>query len=316
MASAAILQDPSWVLIPSYNLYQFSDNLFKIIHFTNPLRRLKGSEEVDRAPKGNDRKMDQAISRAKRVVLEKALCNDWDWFGTFTLDPTKYDRYNLDKFYKDFTQWIRDQRKKTGCKIVYLLIPEAHKDGAWHMHGLLRGVPGTVSFKSIRDQGEFVPNKLVWGDYFNWPGFAAKFGFCSLGRIRNAEASGFYVTKYIGKSLQDSDIPVGKHLYYASIGLSRPLLRGEVYGESAWLDQFTVNHYDFCDTGMARSDRGFDWDYAMDLCEAVPLAPFFFESMDESAVAYIEQHQEFWQMGFEDLLSADLKGSISNVSDF
>ena len=301
MASSAILQDPSWVLLPSSNLVQFSDNLYKIVHFRNPLRRVKGSQEVDRFRKGNERKTDQAISRAKRVVLENALCNDWDWFATFTLNPEKYDRYNLDKFYKDFSQWIRDQRKKTGCKIKYLLIPEAHKDGAWHMHGLLRGVPDTVSFRTLRRQGFFVPNKLVWNDYYNWLGFADKFGYCSLGRIRNAEGAGFYVTKYIGKSLQDSNIQVGRHLYYASIGLSRPLLRGEVYGESAWLDQFTVNHYDFCDTGLARADRGFDWDYAQDMCESAALAPFFFDQMDEAAQTYIEQHQEFWQMGFEDL---------------
>lgn len=96
--------------------------------------------------------------------------------------------------------------------------------------------------------------------------------------------------------------------------MSRPLLRGEIYGESAWLDQFTVNHYDFCDTGMARSDRGFDWDYAMDLCEPVPLAPFFFEEMDESAQACIEQHQEFWQMGFDDLSPIAWEGVDSSCS--
>ena len=62
-----------------------------------------------------------------------------------------------------------------------------------------------------------------------------------------------------------------------------------------------MNHYDFCDTGFARSDRGFDWDYAQDLCEAETLAPFFFDQMDEAAQSYIEQHEEFWQMGFEDL---------------
>ena len=302
MAFTSSFQDPSVVLGPSYNLYQFNSNLFKIVHFKSPLVRVKGKNEVDRSVKGNDRKMDQAISRAKRVVLEKALCNDWEWFGTFTLDKDKYDRFDLDKFYKDFTQWIRDQRKATGFKIRYILIPEAHKDGAWHMHGLLSGVPDPVSFRSIRADGVFVPNKLVWNDYYNWPGFADKFGFCSLGRIRNPEASGFYVTKYIGKSLQDSLVAVGKHLYYGSIGLSRAMLRGEVYGESAWLDQFTVNHYDFCDTGMARGDRGFDWDTAMDMAELPgvdSLEAFFFESLDETAQAYIEAHGEWIQMALD-----------------
>ena len=312
MASTALANDPSVVLGPSYNLYQFNHNLFKIVHFKSPLVRVKGAHEVDRSVKGNERKLDQAIARAKRVVLEKALCNDWDWFGTFTLDKTKYDRNDLDKFYKDFTQFIRDQRKKTGAPLRYMLIPEMHKDGAWHMHGLLYGVPDTVSFRSMRDSGVFVPNKLVWNDYHNWPAFLDKFGFCSLGRIRSSEGSGFYITKYVGKALKDSSISVGRHLYYASVGLSRALLRGEVYGESSWLDQFTVNHYDFCDIGMARSDRGFDWDYAMDLAEVpgvASLESFLIEQLDESAAAYIDSHEQFWQMAFDDYFDSQERSS-------
>lgn len=302
MAFTSSFQDPSVVLGPSYNLYQFNSNLFKIVHFKSPLVRVKGKNEVDRSVKGYDRKMDQAISRAKRVVLEKALCNDWEWFCAFTLDPQKYDRYNLDKFYKDFTQWIRDQRKATGHQIRYILVPELHKDGAWHMHGLMYDVPGLVSFRSMRAAGAFVPNKLVWNDYFNWPEFLDKFGFCSLGRLRSAEGSGFYVTKYISKDLQVSGVEVGRHLYYCSQRLSRALLRGEVYGESPWLDQFTVNHYDFCDTGIARGDRGFDWDTAMDMAELPgvnSLEAFLFESLDETAQAYIDSHEEFFQMALD-----------------
>lgn len=264
--------DPSVVLGPSYNLYQFSDRLFKVVHFRTPWRRLRpkiepGTLRKEKTEKA-EKKLDAAISRAKRVVLEKALCNDWDWFGTFTLDRTKYDRYDLDKFYKDFTQWIRDQRKKHNVRIAYILIPEMHGDGAWHMHGLLRGVPDIVTFAELRSTGMLVPDILVRGDFSMWRGFHEKFGFCSLGRIKNAEASAFYITKYVGKCMNHSGISVGRHLYYCSHRLERAHLRGKVYGESDYLDKFLVNHYEFCDTGMARAAKGFDWDVAMDMCES------------------------------------------------
>lgn len=296
MASAAILQDPSWVLNPSYNIYRFTDQIYKVVHFRNPLRRLKGSLEVDRSRKGNASKLDQSISRAKRVVLEKALCNEWDWFGTFTLDKRKYDRYDLDKFHKDFTQWIRDQRKKHKVQISYILVPELHKDGAWHMHGLLRGLPGTVPFAELRTKGWIVPDLLVKGNYSCWLDFHRKFGFCSLGPIRDSVACGFYVTKYIGKSFQESGLSVGKHLYYASHGLLRATLHGDVYGESAFLDRFTVNHYDFCDTGMTHVNHELDWSFAMDLMHFEQLVPLDFTSIPQEDKVVFDQIDQYWQM--------------------
>lgn len=81
------------------------------------------------------------ISRAKNTILGYGKCNEWDYFVTFTLDPYKYNRFNLDAWRKDFAQYIRNMRRKTGYEIKYLLIPERHQDGAWHMHGLIAGLP-------------------------------------------------------------------------------------------------------------------------------------------------------------------------------
>lgn len=294
------LLDPSWVLRPSYNIYRFTDQIYKVVHFRSPLVRLKGKTEVDRTKKGNDRKLDQSIARAKRVCLEYALCNDWDWFGTFTLNKNKYDRYDLAKFYKDFTQWIRDQRKKTKAPIAYLLVPEMHQDGAWHMHGLLRGVPGTVSFKQLRRDGWLVPDLLVDHDYSCWRDFHEKFGFCSLGPIRDHVACGFYCTKYIGKSLKESGLAVGKHLYYASRGLLRAVLHGDVFGESSYLDRFLVNHYDFCDTGMTHCKHNLDWSFAMDLMNFEQLEPLDLNAIDTKDDIVFDQIDQFGQMTFDD----------------
>ena len=173
----------------------------------------------------------QSVSRTRNRVFEIAACNSFDWFGTFTLDKEKYDRYDLSKFRKDFAQFLRDERKRTGARIEYLLIPERHQDGAWHMHGLLRGLPADALFPF----DERAPRKLRDGGYFNWPRYQRRFGFCSFGAIRDQAKVAGYVTKYIAKGLDERSEDKDVHLYFASRGLARAeqIMRGELPDPSA-----------------------------------------------------------------------------------
>lgn len=157
----------------------------------------------------NDSKLENNLSRAKNKVFELAICNDWNYFVTLTIDPLKYDRTDLNAYKKQLSQWIRNYNKKYDCNIKYLLIPELHKDGcSWHMHGLIRGVP---------------PDKLSVNNnnYLDWIDYKLKFGYISLDKIRNEEACCKYITKYITKDLQRSVTDLGAHLYYCSQGLKK-----------------------------------------------------------------------------------------------
>lgn len=266
---------------PSFNIYKYNKYLYKVVHFPRP-RLLLASGEVDRTKKGNDSKLESAISRARKNILELGLCNPWDWFGTFTLDPEKYNRYNLEKFHKDFTQWIRDQRKKTGALIRFLLVPELHKDGAWHMHGLMYGVPGLVSFRELRIlHGWNVPDKLVDGDFFCWKDFHAKFGFCSLGAISDAIAVSYYTAKYVNKSLEDSGVDVGKHLYYCSRGLYRSELHSQCFDHSAELAALCTQKYEFCSTGFVRADDPDKWLDALEYVDGLKFCGKCYSPLDD-----------------------------------
>ena len=266
MTLADALKNPLALVGPNYSIYRYTDQIYKIVHFKSPRSLVERRVKCDRTTKGNSEKLDAAISRAKRVVLEIALCNKWDWFCTFTLDKDKYDRRDLKKWHKDFTQWIRDQRKKTGCKIRYLLIPEHHADGCWHMHGLFFDIPDTVSFAELRFlRGWKVPNKLVAGSYRCWLECHDKFGFCSLGQLRNPVASAFYISKYISKSFQEFNIAVGGHLYYASHGLMRALLHTHIYEETDAFNHWLTNKYEFVETGMTYLFDELDWTFGLDL---------------------------------------------------
>lgn len=174
--------------------------------------------------KENPEKLANSISRSRSTIYELALCNDWDYFCTFTIDKTKYDRYDLKKWHKDFTQKIRDLNKKYKCKIQYLLIPEQHKDGAWHMHGFLSGMPDQElrAFGREEKLPLYILDKVIRGEeIYSWITYQNKFGFCDIEPIKDINKASAYITKYVSKSLAESITELNAHTYYASKGLKR-----------------------------------------------------------------------------------------------
>lgn len=167
----------------------------------------------------NEDKLLNNLIRAKTTIREYAVCNEFDYFVTLTLDKAKYDRYNLDAFIKDLGQFIRDYRKKYDADIQYILIPEQHEDGAWHLHGLMKGIKDEhmIPFDEI----ERAPAKLKGKDYYNFTKYADKFGFNSMGKIKNRKRCASYITKYIDKQIGKS-IEINRKSYYCSRGLKKP----------------------------------------------------------------------------------------------
>jgi hypothetical protein len=41
-------------------------------------------------------RFEESIIRSRRMVFEYAMSNEWQFFCTFTIDCTKFDRYSLD----------------------------------------------------------------------------------------------------------------------------------------------------------------------------------------------------------------------------
>lgn len=108
---------------------------------------------------------------------------------------------------------------------VMAIVPERHKNGTWHFHGLISGIPSS----------EFVcPETITWRDpetntlkrirntkgYLRWYRYSVKFGHFDCSIIKHYEACAAYVSKYITKQL--ADLAKSKHLYFCSQGLKKP----------------------------------------------------------------------------------------------
>lgn len=181
-------------------------------------------EDTPVVPDGNGRKLDNNVSRARRMIYEYASCNPWQYFVTLTLG-SDHDRTDLAIWSRAFSQWLRNYNRIHGKNVRYLLIPELHKDGeAWHMHGFFMG----VSEKDLTafDLSMHLPHRIrnrikEGGKLYTWQRYADKFGYCCLEPIRDRAAVSSYVTKYITKDLARCVSRYGAHLYYCSKKLEK-----------------------------------------------------------------------------------------------
>ena len=177
---------------------------------------------------GNYAKLVNNMSRTRSRIYELSICNNWEWYVTFTLDSSKYDRSNLKQFIKDLSQFIRDYRKKTNNQVKYLLIPEKHKDGSWHMHGLLMEIPSDELYPfSITEHLPYsILEKLQNGrQVYTWKNYEHKFGYASIEPILNHEAVSQYITKYITKEMMNTITELNAHSYYSSKGLNSSVVK-------------------------------------------------------------------------------------------
>lgn len=225
--------EPDSELEPGYtfSLVRYRDDLYKIMAFRKP-----DSSGPKREKHEAGARLRNNLIRARSTVKALALCNDWERFGTFTLDPQRWNRKDLEGFQKAFSQMIRHCRRDTGASLSYVLVPEPHKDGSWHMHGLIGSAgPALAPFDWSKPMpSAMLQSKAKGRDPQNWPYYSNRFGFCSLEKVSNRDASALYLTKYITKwqawaeETGQKTLPPGAHVFYASLGLKRPVSLGEM----------------------------------------------------------------------------------------
>lgn len=164
-----------------------------------------------------------SIKRTKKKVYDYAKSNEWQWFVTFTFSPDKVNRYDYDECTKYLSKWFNNL-KRSSPALSYLVVPEQHKDGAYHFHGLFSGInerqivwTGKYVVKRVRGlRSKFVRTKekiYKIGSY--------KLGWMTATKVREMEKVTSYITKYITKDMLNG--LHGRKRYWCSRNLVLPL---------------------------------------------------------------------------------------------
>ena len=156
-----------------------------------------------------------SISRTKTLIKDIIICNDFDYFCTFTFDPKKINSFSYGKCLHSMSTWLHHQADRSRERhqiFKYLVVPERHKSGRWHFHALISGYTGSLR-----------PSKVKTGTgrpVYNITSFRS--GFTTATPIDDAEAVGFYVSKYITKDFIKT---FNQRRFFASRNLIRPVKR-------------------------------------------------------------------------------------------
>lgn len=175
----------------------------------------------------------KTVSRTatKNKIYNIARSNTWDWFITLTFDREKVNSTNYDEVTRRITQFMNNIRKKKCPDMVYLIVPELHKDGKhYHFHGLLTNVDGlhfTESGKTDKS-GHTIYNIREWN-----------YGFTTATRVQDAERVSSYITKYLTKDC-DMELKNKKH-YLCSHNVNRTKAEYGVVDEEGLLQAYGEN---------------------------------------------------------------------------
>lgn len=174
------------------------DNEMRIIKLKQTLA-LKKEQDFDEII---ERRSD-SLKRSKDKIFDIAFANIdfWTHMVTFTLNKEVIDRYNSVEVSKKISQWLQDKSRRNG--LVYIVVPELHKKGGIHYHGLIKGDGLKMVDSGYRDKSK---RKIY--NIKDYP-----FGFSTA--VPLDKDTQFFVCKYITKYVSKGGLDVLPKSYYA-----------------------------------------------------------------------------------------------------
>lgn len=159
------------------------------------------------------RSIQNSLKRAKQSIYDIARANSWDYFVTLTFSPDKVYRYDYADCSRKLSCWLNNARKIAGTEFKYLVVPELHKDGAYHFHGLFSGCDALgITFSGHYDRS----GKPI----YNIGSFSL--GFTTATKVESQLAVTKYITKYTTKELMEHT--KNRKKYWCSRNCDRPLV--------------------------------------------------------------------------------------------
>lgn len=251
----------------------YPDGSFEVMASDSPCFRRSGWEEhgreAARSSKGGERRREAAepadqersMRRAAGRLRDLALCNDFRWFVTLTLDPAKIDRHSMEALTHVLNRWADNRVRRKGLR--YVLVPERHKDGAIHLHGFFNDALPLVDSGTISRPGGKPRKPRSAAQAAQWLAEGGKRVYnipdWSLGFSTALELSGEYhaAVAYVCKYVRKQREKISGRWFYSGGKLEEPVVSYPdiSYREIEALD----GSYTFCVPGRAFAVyRGFD----------------------------------------------------------
>lgn len=201
--------------------------------------------------------LEKSINRTKTKISDYILCNNFTHFITFTFDPknskvkTEENRHDLLKMSKLLITWINSEQinhfRLHGHRFKYLIVPERHKNNAWHFHAVFQGYKNEIEdFYSSK-------NKYLTVDEIrsknkkpkNQRGFLPRYnlGRSEIAPIKDKTKMSNYIKKYITKDLINEKY---KKRYWCSKNLKTPEIIENIVESSTIISkEYLLKEYDY-----------------------------------------------------------------------
>ncbi|WP_113673881.1 hypothetical protein [Vallitalea guaymasensis] len=183
---------------------------------------LNNDESVDK-----DRSIISSLNRTVNKIYEYARSNDWEYFVTLTFN-TNIDRYDYSVCSRCVKSFIDDIRRDNP-DMRYIVVPELHKDGAYHFHGIFSNIPnvkmidsGIYSFGKYTWKKEKIPEKLLKECRLIYNMGRYNYGYSDIQKVEDSKKTANYICKYITKELVVAT--KNKKRYWASRNLNKPVV--------------------------------------------------------------------------------------------
>ncbi len=174
-----------------------------------------------------ERSIMSSLNRTVNKIYEYARSNHWEYFVTLTFN-NKIDRYDYVACSKGVKSFIDDIRR-SNPNMQYIIVPELHKDGAYHFHGIFSNIPnvklidsGIYSFGKYTWKKENIPPNLLEKCRLIYNMGRYNYGYSDIQKVENSKKTANYICKYITKELVVAT--KGKKRYWASRNLNKPIV--------------------------------------------------------------------------------------------
>lgn len=201
--------------------------------------------------------LEKSINRTKTKISDYILCNNFTHFITFTFDPknskvkTEENRKDLLKMSKLLITWVNSEQinhfRRHGHRFGYLIVPERHKNNAWHFHAVFQDYKNEIEdFYSSK-------NKYLTVDEIrsknkkpkNQRGFLPRYtlGRSEIAPIKDKTKMSNYIKKYITKDLINEKY---KKRYWCSKNLKTPEIIENIVESSTTISkEYLLKEYDY-----------------------------------------------------------------------